>query len=183
MTDHYQHGADVSPVLRSVLEALPVGRALDLATGGGRNALFLAARGWSVDAVDLSRAQLERARDRADAHADAIEFVLADVDSYAFSEGVYDLVTISFVDARDRLSAIESTLAPGGVLFYEHYLESGPGESGVGDRYRFAPNELLSAMSSLRVLYYAEYRVDGESRVTLLAGNPADGVDWAWQPP
>ncbi|AXR79183.1 class I SAM-dependent methyltransferase [Natrarchaeobaculum sulfurireducens] len=183
MTDDDTHGADVSPVLRSVLEALSVGRALDLATGGGRNALFLAARGWSVDAVDLSRVHLEWARDRAGAHADAIEFVLADVDSYAFPEAAYDLVTISFFDARDRLSAIESTLAPGGVLFYEHYLESGPGESGAGDRYRFAPNELLSATASLRVLYYAEYRVDGEPRVTLVASIPADGVDWAWQPP
>lgn len=183
MTDHFQHEADVSPVLRAVLEDLPAGRALDLATGGGRNALFLASSGWTVDAVDLSRAQLERARDRPGARADAIEFVLADVDSYAFPEAVYDLVTISFFDARDRLSAVESTLAPGGVLFYEHYLESRPGETGPGDRYRFAPNELLSAISGLRVLYYAEYRAEGEPRVTLVAHDPTDGVEWAWQPP
>ncbi len=183
MTDHDQHASDVSPVLRAVLEDRPPGRALDLATGGGRNASFLAASGWAVDAVDLSRAQLERARERVGACADAIEFVLADVDSYAFPEGAYDLVTISFFDARDRLPDVVSSLRPGGVLFYEHYLESGPGESGPGDRYRFAPNELLSAMSTLRVLYYAEYRAGGEPRVTLVAHEPADGVEWAFQPP
>jgi len=39
---------------------------------------------------------------------------------------VYDLVTIGFVDASDRLPAVLSTLSPDGLLFYEHYLESPP---------------------------------------------------------
>ena len=161
----------VAPILESVLEAVPAGRALDLATGTGRNALALADRGWHVDAVDLSRAQLERARDRAaDRGVDErIEWILADVDDYAFPAGAYDLVTISFFDALDRLPAVKRALAPGGVLVYEHYLESPPGTSGPGERYRFAPNELLSACADLRVLYYAETRIDGEPRVTLAA--------------
>ncbi|WP_228434522.1 class I SAM-dependent methyltransferase [Natrarchaeobaculum aegyptiacum] len=184
---------DVALVLRTLLESLPPGRALDLGTGLGRNPRALAARGWTVDAVDLSRAQLERARDRTVSRdhdgvgqqAGEIAWILADVDSYAFPGDAYDLVTISFLDVRDRLPAIQSTLASGGILFYEHYLESPAGyrgsdsdadhRPGPGDHYRFAPNELLEACRDLRVLYYHESLVDGEPRVTLVARDDADG--------
>ena len=54
-----------SPLLASVVESLPDGRALDVATGAGRNALFLAEHGYRVDAVDVSEEALAIARDRA----------------------------------------------------------------------------------------------------------------------
>lgn len=165
-----------STILHALLESRPPGRALDLATGLGRNAAALAERGWAVDAVDLSRSTLDRARERVDPDPGAVEWILADVDSYAFPRGAYDLVAISFFDVRDRLPAVKSTLAPGGILFYEHYLETPPGESGPGDRFRFGPNELLSACADLRVLYYVERRVGGEPRVTLVARTD-DGAD------
>ncbi|WP_238387019.1 class I SAM-dependent methyltransferase [Natrialba swarupiae] len=167
-TDH-----EPSPLLRTVLEGRSDGRALDVATGLGRNAIALADAGWRVDAIDVSRSQLERAREHAVSRPAAVEWILADVDSYAFPEAVYDVVTISFYDARERLSSILSALAPGGFLFYEHYLES-TDRTGPGDRHRFASNELLSVSTDLRVLYYAEYRVDGEPRVTLVARKPDD---------
>ncbi|WP_230198549.1 class I SAM-dependent methyltransferase [Halopiger goleimassiliensis] len=170
----------VAPILESVLETLPPGRALDLATGTGRNAVYLADRGWRVDALDISRTQLERARERAAERgvADGIEWLLADADRHAFPEKTYDLVTISFFDALDRLPAVKCALAPGGVLVYEHYLESATDGAGPGDRFRFAPNELLSACADLRVLYYAETAVDGEPHVTLVGRIPtADGSD------
>lgn len=183
---------DVEPVLKTLLESLPPGRALDLGTGLGRNARALAACGWTVDAVDLSRAQLERARDRTarrdhdgvGQQAGEIAWILADVDSYAFPSDAYDLVTISYLDVRDRLPAVQTALKPGGILFYEHYLESPAGypgsdpdpdqQPGPGDHYRFAPNELLEACSDLRVLSYRESLVDGEPRVTLVARDEED---------
>ncbi|MDQ2050755.1 class I SAM-dependent methyltransferase [Natronolimnohabitans sp. A-GB9] len=158
-------------LLRSVADERPSGRALDVATGTGRNAISLAAHGWTVEAIDISRSQLERARSRAAERSLSIDWILADVDSYCFPAGRYDLVTVSFFDARDRLPALIDALAPGGCLWYEHYLESSAAESGPGDRYRFEPNELLAACSELSIVYYAEYRVDGEPRVTLLARN------------
>ncbi|MEY7850578.1 class I SAM-dependent methyltransferase [Natrarchaeobius sp. A-rgal3] len=162
-----------SPILRTLLEDCSEGRALDVATGLGRNAIALAEAGLRVDALDVSRAQLERARERAVSRSVSIEWILADVDSYVFLEETYDVVTIGFFDARDRLPGILSALSPGGLLFYEHYLESADG-NGPGDRYRFASNELLAACANLTVLYYAEYRVDGEPRVTLVAYKPSD---------
>ncbi|MXV63446.1 methyltransferase domain-containing protein [Natronorubrum sp. JWXQ-INN-674] len=171
-------GERLPPVVRSFVDDHPAGRALDVATGTGRNALVLAERGWTVDAVDISSAQLTRARERAADRSVTVNWILADVDSYGFPDGVYDLVTVRFFDARNRLPALIASLAPGGVLWYEHYLESPAGESGPGDSYRFEPNELLTACSALTILYYAEYRVDGEPRVTLVARNEDDVSRW-----
>ncbi|UTF53506.1 class I SAM-dependent methyltransferase [Natronosalvus rutilus] len=169
----YRSPGDPSAVLEALADDLPAGRALDVATGGGRNARFLAECGWTVDAIDISSAVLSRAREREQdrerllERALAINWILADVDSYGFRANAYDLVTISFFDARDRLPAILESLAPGGVLVYEHYLDDADG-GGPGNRYRFEPNELLEACSRLEIRYYAEREVDGERLVTLV---------------
>ncbi|ELY57009.1 class I SAM-dependent methyltransferase [Natronolimnohabitans innermongolicus] len=189
----------LAPVLQTLVDECPPGRALDVATGTGRNALALAARGWTVDAVDISRAQLERARARernrvqstadraagapgtdinADTDTGTCNWILADADRYCVPERQYDLVTVSFFDARNCLSALIDALAPGGCLWVEHYLESPADESVPADRFRLEPNELLAACSELTVIHYTERRVDGEPRVGLLARNERDSSRW-----
>lgn len=156
----YPQDPDPSPVLERYMSACPDGRALDVATGTGRNAVFLAGEGYQVDAIDQSRAGLEITRERADERgvADRIECIQADVPSYCFPTDAYDVITISFYRAIDRLTDIKEALRDGGVLFVEHHLrttdavESGPST----DRYRFAANELLHACLDLTVLYYDE---------------------------
>lgn len=169
---------DIDPIIGTVVDEVSPGRALDVATGTGRNALALAERGWTVDAVDLSSAQLSQARDRAAERSLSVNWILADVDCYCLPTDVYDLVTVSFFDARDRLSALIDALAPGGLLCYEHYLEAPAGEHGAGDRYRFEPNELLAACSDLTILYYAEHRADGQPLVTLVARDEDAARRW-----
>lgn len=61
----YPQEPEPSGLLQRYVDALPTGRALDVATGTGRNAVFLADRGHRVDALDKSRAGLEITRDRA----------------------------------------------------------------------------------------------------------------------
>ncbi|SEH17160.1 Methyltransferase domain-containing protein [Natronorubrum sediminis] len=174
--DHLRSGDGRFSIRRSILEDESPGRALDVATGTGRNALALAAAGWTVDALDISRAQLDRARTNVAERSmsGTVHWILADVDSYCFRPRTYDLITIRFFDARDRLPAVLEALAPGGVLWYEHYLTAPDVESGPGAQYRFDSNELLAACSSLSVVYYAEYRADGQPRVTLIARNETD---------
>lgn len=172
-TGQYPQDPEPSAMLRRYVDASPAGRALDIAAGTGRNAVFLADRGYRVDALDGSRVGLEITRERAaerDA-ADRLALVQTDVPSHTFPTETYDLVTISFYRAIDRLSDIKESLTDGGVLFVEHHLRSSdPVESGPsGDRYRFAANELLRSVLDLTVLEYREgieTRSDGRKATT-----------------
>lgn len=176
----YPTDPEPSAVLRRYLPSCPEGRALDVATGTGRNAVFLAERGYEVDAIDQSRAGLEIARETATDRGvgGRINWIQADLSRYVFPPSAYDLVTISFYRPVDRLPDIKAALRDGGVLFVQHHLRSSePTESGSSDdRYRFAANELLHAAIDLTVLYYAErsgVRDDGRRSATveLLARN------------
>jgi len=157
-TGEYPQDPDPSPVLRRYVGTFPEGRALDVATGTGRNAVFLAEQGYEVDGIDRSREGLRIARGNARERdvAERTEWILADVPSYAFPEDAYDVITISYYRAVDRFPDIKKALAPGGVLYVEHHLRS-TDEAAAGpssDRYRFAANELLNACLDLTVIHY-----------------------------
>jgi SAM-dependent methyltransferase len=165
----YPQDPDPSPILERYLAAAPAGRALDVATGTGRNAVFLAERGYRVEAIDQSRVGLEMARRRARERdvGSRTAWIQTDVPSYDFPEARYDLVTISFYRPLDRLPDIKRALTPGGFLFVEHHLRTtDPVEGGPpGDRYRFASNELLGACLDMTVLHYDEGRRAGDRSV------------------
>ncbi|WP_311173196.1 class I SAM-dependent methyltransferase [Halobellus ordinarius] len=169
----YPTDPDPSPVLERYVDTLPEGRALDIATGTGRNAVFLAREGYRVEAIDQSRVGLEIARENAETHgvAGRTNWIQADVPSFAFPEATYDVITISFYRAMDRLGDIKDALADGGVLFVEHHLRTNdPVDVGPsGDRYRFGANELLHACLDLTVLYFdatTEQLEDGRTTAT-----------------
>ena len=157
-TGAYPTDPDPSPALQRYIETFPDGRALDIATGTGRNALFLADHGYQVDALDQSREGLSIARDHASERgvAERTNWIQADIPSYEFPERTYDVITISFYRAVDRFPDIKEALTPGGVLYVQHHLrttdsvDSGPS----GDRYRYAANELLHACLDMTVLYF-----------------------------
>lgn len=170
-----------APFLAEVAEVLPAGCALDVATGAGRNALFLAERGYAVDAVDISEEALTIARDRAAERDLDVNWIRADLDEYEFPVSAYDVVTVSFYHALDRLPDIKEALTPGGMLVYEHHLRSAdPVERGPGgDRFRFRSNDLLRACLDLTVLHYEEKirKDDGQAAIVgLLARNSAGGT-------
>lgn len=142
-------------VLAESVEKLPAGRALDVAAGGGRNAIFLAERGYAVDAIDVSEEGLGIARERAEKRgiADAIEFVHSDVEDHEFPRGAYDVIVVAHYYSLNAIPALKRALAPGGVLLYEHRLEP-PGDD--SHRFRFRPNDLLRACLDLRIVRYDE---------------------------
>lgn len=106
------------------LAGLPPGRALDLAAGEGRNAVWLAERGWSVTAVDFSRVGLDKGRKLSAARGvgdGRIDWVVADLSGYEPPGGAFELVLIAYFQAgpalRARvLAAAAAALAPGGTL-------------------------------------------------------------------
>lgn len=117
----YESRRHPSPFLEKIAHHLPGnGRALDLACGAGRNAIYLAHRGLSVDAVDISRVALDRGR--VDAGELPIRWLECDLDDGFEAEANYDLiVNIRYVNLALVARLIES-LRPGGVLAIEQHL-------------------------------------------------------------
>lgn len=94
-------------------------RAVDLAAGEGRNALWLASRGWDVTAVDFSRVALEKGRRLAG--DTPVDWVCADATTWS-ADAAYDLVVVAYLQlpADQRRAAVRAgfaALRPGGTFF------------------------------------------------------------------
>ena len=119
-------------------ESLPPGRALDLACGEGRNAVWLAERGWLVLGVDFSDVAIGKAHELAAARgvAAATGWLVADLTAYEPEPGAYDLAILFYlqVPADERRAIVRraaAALAPGGTFLLVGHdlrnLESGYG--------------------------------------------------------
>jgi len=138
---------------------LAAGRALDLACGEGRNAVWLAERGWSVLGVDFSEVAIAKARSRAVEAGVDLDFRCADLLDLVPDQGTYDLVLVFFL----QLPAIERTvvlgraaeaLAPGGTLLVVgHDLVNltdgvgGPRDPSV----LYTPDDLVADLGGLEI--------------------------------
>ncbi len=96
-------------------------RALDLACGEGRNAVWLAERGWQVTGVDFSKVGLDKARALAQARGVRAEWVAADLLEYRPEPAAFDLVIVFYlqVPAPDRTPTLRraaAAVAPGGTF-------------------------------------------------------------------
>ena len=108
------------PVPPPEVEGLTPGRALDLACGEGRNAVWLATQGWDATGVDFSATGLEKAARLAETNNVTVEWICADVTSWQPVEP-FDLVVVFYLQLPEaqRSAALGSAaraLAPGGTL-------------------------------------------------------------------
>lgn len=167
-----------SEFLRQIFEAgswaIPPGRALDIATGKGRNAFFLAGRGFSVDAVDISQVALDEARRCAEAKKLIISWKQTDLEHAKLPEAAYDLiVNFNFLE-RSLIPQIRRALKLAGHVIFETYLID---QRALGHpknpAYLLEHNELLGFFPGWRILWYREgkFRESGEAafRAGLLA--------------
>lgn len=112
------------------LQDVSPGEALDLASGEGRNALWLAERGWQVMAVDFSAVGMEKAQRRAEAQGLEVNWVLEDVLHFEPERGAFDLVLWSYLhlpehERRLVVAKAREAVAPGGtLLFVAHDLSN-----------------------------------------------------------
>jgi SAM-dependent methyltransferase len=106
------------------LAGLAPGRALDLGAGEGRNAIWLAERGWQVTAVDFSAVALAKAGQLAAARGvTGLTWVEADLRSYQPPPGSFDLVLLAYIhlppgESIAVLHTAATALAPGGTLLF-----------------------------------------------------------------
>jgi SAM-dependent methyltransferase len=138
---------------------LSPGRALDLACGEGRNAIWLAERGWRVTAVDFSEVAIAKARERAAQDGSEVDFHCLDLLDYEPEPGSYDLVLVLYLQlpAAERrlvLGRAASALAPGGnFLLVGHDLVNltegvgGPSDPNV----LYTPADIVAELPGLEI--------------------------------
>lgn len=114
-----------STVLVEAIENRRSGDALDVAMGQGRNALFLAQRGWTVTGFDVSQEGLELARANARKAGVALTAVNSALESFDYGTARWDLIALIYVpntalEGR-AMETVVRALRPGGLLVIESY--------------------------------------------------------------
>jgi tellurite methyltransferase len=153
------------------------GRALDVACGFGGNALYLAARGYDVDAVDVSEFALRQAQAEARRRGlqDQVRLVQADLDRWWVPPIRYNLILVFYYLNRDLWPRLSGGLRPGGLLFQAHrnrrFLRQRPG---FCTDYLLEVGELRQRAEEggLEVLYYVEGTPERDYDVRLIGRRP-----------
>ncbi len=166
-----------STLLREHLALIPRGRALDIATGRGRNALFLAKAGFQVEGLDRNREALAECEEKAK-QLGLRNLSLKEIDlerSPSIENNAYELIVNTYYLQRDLAPTIVNALKIGGVLVFETFLIENHHRFGHPRRKEFClePNELLHLFQGLTVTYYHEGITDnGPYLASLIAQKP-----------
>ena len=144
-----------TPLLIETARQLKLGKALDLACGTGRNAVWLAQQGWSVTAIDAAPAAIETLRDRASKLGVNVDARQADLQQgqYPIDKSAWDLIAICYYLQRDLFQPAKVGIVPGGVLLAMVHIAE-PGEEPTDTRAK--PGELKTYFSDWQILHYYE---------------------------
>lgn len=124
-SDRPNFSQNPSTVLVEAVEGVKPGRALDVAMGQGRNALFLAQRGWTVTGFDVSNEGLNVARANAKKAGVALTAQRSSIEDFDYGEAQWDLIALIYVPNIAHEGAAMAKLAralkPGGLLVIESF--------------------------------------------------------------
>jgi len=134
------------------------GRALDLACGSGRNALFLAELGWQVTAVDGSPVAVDVLRARAAERGLEIDIRVADLErgEFEISPDRYDLILDCYYLQRDLFASMQAGVGAGGRIISIVHLADADQPDGTPKR--AYPGELRGLFGGWKILHYREGR-------------------------
>lgn len=148
-----------SPLLRTAIQKLKPGRALDVACGVGRHAIFLAEHGWQVTAVDSSRVGIEILLERARAAKLTIDARIADLerDDFQIPSDTYDLICVFYYLQRDLFPSIRAGVKPGGTVVAAIHLNDGKADAKPANpAFLLEPGELKQLFRDWEITYYRE---------------------------
>jgi FolB domain-containing protein len=160
VADSHDHQEAPAQWLLDHRHLLRAGRALDLACGEGRNALYLAKEGFQVEAWDRNKESLDALESKARSLGlRTIITRLVDLEQEPLIQTeAFDLIIVFYYLQRELIPLILKALAPGGILVYETFLIDNHERFDHPHRKEFClgHNELLSLFSKLRILAYRE---------------------------
>ncbi|MBT8193481.1 MAG: class I SAM-dependent methyltransferase [Acidimicrobiia bacterium] len=161
------------------VEAMAPGRALDVACGEGRNAVWLATRGWNVTGADFSPVGIGKARQLAAEHDVDVTWEVVDITTRRWPDAAFDLVIVFYLhmppDAiRSVLRHAQDALAPGGTLLVVGHalrnLTDGYGGPPTADGL-YGPDDLVAGLDGLTIERAEEVlrpvEADGETHTAI----------------
>jgi 2-polyprenyl-3-methyl-5-hydroxy-6-metoxy-1,4-benzoquinol methylase len=182
----YVYGKEPVAFLKDKLHRLKKGKALVLAMGEGRNAVYLAQHGFDVTGVDISSVAIEKCKRLADERGVQVNTVVADLTDYDLGSEQYDLITNFYFYEKSLLPKVIEALKPEGMFIFEQFsiehLKLAQRFGPKTAKYLVKPDELLKVFQSTRILYYEDTVVElDEGRhkgaaaiIRLIAQKPAD---------
>ena len=184
LRDHADKIASHPPSTHLLAETgdLHPGRALDAGCGHGSEAIWLAAAGWQVTAVDFSVTALEQGRSRAEVVgadvAERIDWVEGDLGTWAPTPGQFDLVTCLYVHVAgsvgEMVQRLGAGVAHGGTLFL---VGHSPVDPATGKPTPAAGQVQVSVDAAVDALDPDEWEiVVAEERQRAAAGTGVDAV-------
>lgn len=137
----------------------PNTKALDLACGMGRNAIFLASKGFSVDALDNSKVAISHL-----SATKGINATLQDLSTYAIPPSAYGLICKSHFLQRELFLGIIDGLVKNGVFIFETFLKDSSIENPVSERFLLQEGEVEQIFSPLEILFLQKERIEHRGR-------------------
>ena len=162
-TQDYVFGKEAAQYLKQKLPELKLGPALDIAMGEGRNAVYLAKKGFQVTGVDLSEVAIRKAKLLARDQGVQIRTVLADLNQYQITPASYELIVVIQYLQRSLIPQIKAGLKRGGLVVFENPTveELARTQGQKTDRnlrrdFLLEKGELKRLFSDLEILDYSE---------------------------
>jgi len=174
-------GLSPDPLLVEHIEEIPVGEALDLGVGEGRNALYLAQKGFQVTGIDASPKAIEKFLNLSEARGLKVEALVMDMRDFEFRPNVYSLVVASATlhffkksEVYGIVSKIIRSIVPGGYVYIEDFTVDDPSYQTAKERlkqieentfyssrlssyvYFFSHNELRNMFKDFEIRVYKE---------------------------
>lgn len=169
-------GGEPNRFVEQYLGPLEPGSAIDLGAGEGRNAFWLATRGWDVTAVDFSAVGLQKAREMAADAGVPLATVAEDVDAYDPTMPV-DLVLLSYLQIPDAaqvrlLRRLGDWLKPGGRVFIVAHDKANTVGGPPDESVRYSVEQTVAALDELHVEVAEVLDRDGALDTVVMAVKP-----------
>jgi SAM-dependent methyltransferase len=145
-------------LLISTIEGRTPGRALDVGMGQGRNAVFLALKGWDVTGFDMSDEGIATARKNAERAGVKLNAVRETNEAYDYGTGQWDLIVFMYepfpITSSDYIGRLRKSMKPGAIIVIESFGD----EASAPNRPATAidPAQLLAAFRDFRILRFED---------------------------
>jgi tellurite methyltransferase len=166
------YGKSPVPFLAENYQYIPFeGSVLDMGMGEGRNAVFLAQKGYKVTGIDISSVAVKKSYLLAQEFGVKIKGVVASLSDYKIPPASFDAIICFYYVDRSLVEKIKTWLKPGGILIYEAHTtrEKAKAKNQKGDEEIYLKEqELLKLFSGMRVLKYEEPLHEKEFRSSII---------------